>query len=342
MVQISKPTKTERRTFLKLMGAGTLATTGTAVGATDQGEGNSPQEPASDEYDPFPVWDKAESCKVISSDGTAIHVEETGNEDGEPILFIHGAFQSRLAWDKQMFDGLRDGVEESYDGLGEEFRLVAMDLRGHGLSGKPEPGDAYRAELSADDVHAVITELDIDNPVLVGWSFGGFVINDYIANYGDDAIKAINMVDTSGGIVLPGEEDPGDEEDENQTYREIIESNEAFVRSLFYDDLSPRDFYYFLGFNLIVAQGAISSRGPTNYNDLLPTIDVPTLVTQGKEDPIVSMRQAKYLNQNIPLSRLSAYPQVAHSPFWEDPARFNTELTKFVRNPEKYVKGSYI
>ena len=87
--------------------------------------------------------------------------------------------------------------------LADEFRLVAYDLRGHGMSEAPlEPEHYTDGELWADDVAAIIDELRLDRPVLVGWSYGGFVICDYVRAYGQDRIAAINFVE---GAVKLGE-----------------------------------------------------------------------------------------------------------------------------------------
>ena len=67
---------------------------------------------------------------VTGGGGIKLHVEETGNPNGRPMLFIHGFSQCRLAWTKQLTSDLAD-----------DFRLVALDIRGHGLSEKPR--DAY-------------------------------------------------------------------------------------------------------------------------------------------------------------------------------------------------------
>jgi pimeloyl-ACP methyl ester carboxylesterase len=71
--------------------------------------------------------------------------------------------------------------------LADDYRLVAMDCRGHGASGTPADRDAYRDSiLWAADVRAVVEALDA--PTLVGWSDGGLVVSDYLATYGDDAV----------------------------------------------------------------------------------------------------------------------------------------------------------
>jgi pimeloyl-ACP methyl ester carboxylesterase len=111
---------------------------------------------------------------VQGGGGLRLHVREWGKTDGPPILFIHGLSQNHLCWAKQY-----------QSTLAEEFRLVAYDLRGHGMSQAPlEPGHYSDAKLWADDVAAIIDQLGLDRPVLVGWSYGGFIICDYLRAHG--------------------------------------------------------------------------------------------------------------------------------------------------------------
>ena len=115
-----------------------------------------------------------------------------GSADGPPILFIHGWSQNHLCWARQYESALAD-----------EFRLVAYDLRGHGMSEAPlEPEHYTDGPLWADDVAAIIDQLRLDRPVLVGWSYGAFVICDYVRPHGQDGIAAINFVE---GVVKLGE-----------------------------------------------------------------------------------------------------------------------------------------
>src|SRR5688500_18939840 len=90
---------------------------------------------------------------VTGGGGCQLHVEETGNPDGRAILFIHGFSQCRLSWSRQVDSDLAD-----------DFRLVTIDARGHGLSDKPR--DAYGdSKLWADDIQAIITALGLDRPI---------------------------------------------------------------------------------------------------------------------------------------------------------------------------------
>jgi pimeloyl-ACP methyl ester carboxylesterase len=97
--------------------------------------------------------------------------------------------------------------------LDDEFRLVAYDLRGHGMSEAPLEPEHYTDEkLWADDVAAIIDELRLDRPVLVGWSYGAFVFCDYVRAYGQDREAAINLVEGAaklgeaafGTLIGPG------------------------------------------------------------------------------------------------------------------------------------------
>jgi non-heme chloroperoxidase len=116
-----------------------------------------------------------------------LHVREWGNADGPPVLLIHGWSQNHLCWAQQYESGLVD-----------ELRLVAYDLRGHGMSEAPLGPEHYSdGELWADDVAAIIDQLGLERPVLVGWSYGAFVICDYVRKYGQERIAAINFVEAA-------------------------------------------------------------------------------------------------------------------------------------------------
>ena len=138
-------------------------------------------------------------------------VQESGNLAGPAIVFIHGLLGSRLNWEQQI----------ASPDL-QRYRLITYDLRGHGLSGKPEDAEAYRdGRRYADDLAAVIKATGAHQPVLVGWSLGGVVMSNYLAAYGDGDIGALVYVDgvielngafdhgASGGVRRDGVDRPG-------------------------------------------------------------------------------------------------------------------------------------
>jgi non-heme chloroperoxidase len=265
---------------------------------------------------------------VIGGGGIRLHVDETGNPRGRPILFIHGFSQSRLAWRKQMDSDLAD-----------DFRLVAMDLRGHGLSEKPR--DAYGdSKLWADDIQAVIETLGLDRPVLSGWSYGGLIICDYLRQQGEGRIGGINLVgavsklgtDPAFAVLAPRFQAivPGFF---SSDVEESVGSLAQLVRLCMHEEPSPEDFYCVLGYNVIVpphVREGLLSRTLDN-DDLLPSIRKPVLIMHGENDGVVLPAAAEQHGAVIAHARTSVYPNVGHALFWEDPERFNRELRAFAQ-----------
>src|SRR5690349_18060657 len=130
--------------------------------------------------------------EVRGGGGLRLHVREWGPADAPPILFVHGWSQNHLCWVNQYESPLRDA-----------FRLVAFDLRGHGMSEAPLGAEHYAdGQLWAADLAAIVRELGLDRCVLVGWSYGAFVICDYVRRHGQERIAAVNFVE---GAVKLGE-----------------------------------------------------------------------------------------------------------------------------------------
>src|SRR3954447_12483580 len=107
--------------------------------------------------------------EVRGGGGLRLHVEERGDPGGQPILFVHGWSQSQRCWSRVVAGP-----------LAERFRIVTFDLRGHGMSEQPLEPEAYLdPRLWADDLAAVIEQSELGRPVVVAWSYGGFVVTDY-------------------------------------------------------------------------------------------------------------------------------------------------------------------
>lgn len=263
-----------------------------------------------------------------------LHVREWGNTDRTPILFIHGWSGNYLAWRYQYESSLR-----------EEFRLVALDLRGHGMSEAPLEAEHYSdAQLWADDIAAIIEKLDLKQPILVGWSYGGYIIADYISAYGQSAISGVNYVgggvkfnDAAFGTLLgPGFLNyvKGATQPDLSTN---IEAMRQFVRELVVNPMDLEDFEYALAFNMIVppeVRAGLLER-EIDSDDVLKKMNVPVLVTQGKEDQHCLPAMAEHILKVCPTAKASWYDGVAHMPFLENPQRFNTELAEFAEKVQQ-------
>jgi non-heme chloroperoxidase len=272
---------------------------------------------------------KYKPLTVKTPDGVTIAAQEWGNPNGPEILFIHGFSQAWLSWARQV-----------QSDLASEFRMVTYDLRGHGNSDKPlEPEKYKESRYWADEVQAVINAASLKRPVLVGWSYGGRVIADYLSVHGTARLAGINYVDAvsksdpshfgDGAKALPlmACEDLATN----------IAATRQFLHSCFERQPTADDFETMLGFNMMVppkVRGAMGGR-QLSQEDLLKRMKLPVLVTHGDKDRLVLVAAAKYTAATIPGAKLSVYPGVGHAPFHEDAARFNAELAAFVREANR-------
>jgi non-heme chloroperoxidase len=274
---------------------------------------------------------RMKSYSVQGGGGLALHVREWGSADGPPILFIHGWSQNHLCWAKQ--------VESTLAG---EFRIVAYDLRGHGMSEAPLETEHYTdADLWADDVAAIVGELALERPVLVGWSYGAFVICDYIRKYGQDRVAAIDFVvgavklgeSAFGTLIGPAFLDHfvGATADDLPTN---IATMRSFVKACSANALSAEDYETAICWNVAVPariRANLAAR-QIDCDDVLHALEVPLLVTQGKADTVVLPSMAEHILATCPTAQASWYEGVGHLPHMEAPERFNRELAELTRS----------
>jgi non-heme chloroperoxidase len=267
---------------------------------------------------------------VEGGGGLRLHVREWGTPDAPPILLIHGWSQNHLCWARQYESALAD-----------EFRLVAYDLRGHGMSAAPLEAEHYTdAKRWADDVAAIIDRLALDRPVLVGWSYGAFAICDYVRLHGQDRIAAINFVEGTaklgeasfGTLIGPGFLDhfvdaTADDLPTN------IRAMRSFVRTCLAKPLPDDDLETAVCWNVVVPariRAHLAAR-EIDSDDVLRSLRVPLLVTQGREDSVVLPAMAEHVLATCPTAEASWYEGVAHAPHLEEPQRFNRELAELAR-----------
>ena len=264
--------------------------------------------------------------KITGGGGIQLHIVESGNPKGRPILFIHGISQCWLAWNHQLHSDLE-----------QDHRLVAMDLRGHGLSEKPL--DAYSdTKLWADDIHATIQFLNLDQPILSGWSYGTLVIFDYLRHYGEANISGIQLV---GGITGIGREEaqsaltpeflnliPGFFSNE---VGESVRSLEGLLHQCFAQLPPAHEMYMMLGYNVLVppyVREAMLYRTVDN-DDLLSTLCKPVLITHGTLDKVVKPAAIHTHKARIAHAQIHLMENSGHAPFSDDVAGFNQRLREF-------------
>ena len=262
--------------------------------------------------------------EIAGGDGTPLNVVETGNATGPAVVLLHGFSQSYLSFALQLHD----------PELNKRFRLIAIDLRGHGGSGKPWAREAYAGHKPwAQDLRQVVDALKLDRPIIVGWSFGGYVAMDYVREYGAGAVEGLVLTGSHGGLIRRVDGPPnhydGDLDAAIENARHFMQlmtvkpvSNDAFDRGVFSTLMMPA----------YVRNAMVQKR--LDNTDMLATLAVRTLVILGEKDgslPAEKIRDVLSENPNISVRIL---PAVGHSAFMEAPEIFDRELLKFATDHE--------
>jgi pimeloyl-ACP methyl ester carboxylesterase len=256
---------------------------------------------------------------VTARDGVPLHVVIAGDERKPAILFLHDAGQSYLSWTGQLEDSA----------LARRFCLVALDLRGHGASGKPWSPNSYAGSKPwGGDVRSVIDALGIHDVVLVGWKFGADVASAYVAEYGTASLSGIVMVGGAGGLLgVTTDLLPPTSED----LQEYLRSGRQYTRSLTArpapESIAGDSYASFLMVPPYVRRAVRAAR--SDYSDVTSRIDVPLLVVAGSGDASLPANAAADLASRRPAAQVIRYPGVGRSPFIESSAKFNADLGRF-------------
>jgi non-heme chloroperoxidase len=272
---------------------------------------------------------KNKPLNVTTPDGLTISAQEWGNPNGPGIVFIHGFSQSHLSW-----------MRQTDSDLAKEFHIVTYDLRGHGNSDKPLEAARYRdAKAWGDEVQAVIDAAGLKRPVLVGWSYAGRVISDYVATRGAAGISGIDFVDASIKFIpdYVGDNLKNLPLMASEDMLTNINATRVFLHGCFSKQPSAEDFEIMLAFNMMVppkVRAGLSGR-PLDATEIMSKLALPVLVSHGAEDKNAKLATAQYTASVIPGAKLSIYDGTGHSPFYEDAPRFNSELAALVRTANK-------
>ncbi|MDX2145040.1 MAG: alpha/beta hydrolase [Rhodospirillaceae bacterium] len=272
----------------------------------------------------------AKSLYVEGAGGVPLAVTDVGPLDAPGILFIHGIGFGR--------DSFRAQFESS---LADRYHLVAFDLRGHGMSGKPwTVADYSEPGLWAQDVANVMAATGLKRPVVVAWSYGSLVIADVIRINGTADIGGLVLVAALGGLVdAPAPQGDMPEElararrlqpmPDLNSQREASRLVAPFLTAGNVPTWWPESA---LALNLMVPPYArpLLRQHPAKNADLVSKLRLPLLIVHGRHDAAVSPQSVDHLRRAVPGSAASLYENSGHSPFAEDASRFNAELAIFV------------
>jgi non-heme chloroperoxidase len=282
--------------------------------------------------------------QVAAGDGTHIAYRAAGPsaDAGVPVLLlIHGWAQSSACWGDDLIDSLATGR-----------RVIAMDLRGHGASEPPRVSPGYTAADFSGDVAAVLAAETIQgqNVYLLGWSYGGLVVCDYLAHLdqADRAHAETGHTTSVAGIVLVGaitSMGPG------AAGGRIGPAMRAALPNALSDDpktavAALTDFVTamapladgptvqrFLGTALTVAPGVRAGLfgRSADHDDVLRRVDAPVLLIHGTADAVADISCAEHARTVVHDATAHFWDGGGHAPFVEDPGTFASQVEQFLR-----------
>jgi len=275
--------------------------------------------------------DSGNEAESTSDDDHNLKVHDSGG-DGRPVVLIHGWPLSGLSWSEQT-----SALKEA------GYRVLAYDRRGFGES---DPGDKYDYDSLADDLDNVLTELDLSDVTLVGFSMGGGEVARYASRHGEDRLHSVVFAAAIPPFLLKSDDNPDGplSEDAAGEMREGLEDDrdaffESFMTTFFSvdEDLKVSDEQRDKALALCkksdqeAALGCMDAFSRTDFRDDLPKITVPTLVIHGDSDVIVPFEgSGKRTHDAIEGSELVVLEGAPHGCNVSHASEFNQALLEFL------------
>ena len=275
--------------------------------------------------------------KVDYENSTDVNLYYEDHGSGAPVILIHGWPLSSRSWEKQVPALLDAG-----------FRVITYDRRGFGESSKVATG--YDDKRLAEDLNKLMTQLDLRDAVIVGFSMGGVEVARYLGTYGTERVRKAVFISAVTPFLLKTEYNP--EGIEPSTFDEIrnkiIEDRPKFLSGFFkdfynvglFDNISKEA----LRMNWLVAIAA-SPTGTLesvdawlpDFREVLSRIKIPVLVIHGDSDKTVPIESSGARMPKI--IKNCEYRPIAGGPhgiLWTHAAEVNSALLTFLGEPASF------
>ena len=273
---------------------------------------------------------KENSCNID------LYYEDYGT--GQPVVLIHGWPLSSRSWEKQVPALLNAG-----------YRVIAYDRRGFGQSSRPASG--YDYDTLADDLHAVMSRLDLRSAALVGFSMGGGEVARYLGRYGTERVKqAVFMAAVTPFLLKTADNPAGLDGNIFEGIRQAISADRlSFLTSFLSNFYNLHVFggkkvseeVVRLSWNIAAGASPVGTiecvnAWLTDFRDDLIRIGLPTLVIHGDNDRILPFAATgSRTHEAVEGSRLMVVAGAPHGLNWTHAEDVNRELLAFLEQPAK-------
>lgn len=255
---------------------------------------------------------------------------------GQPIVFSHGWPLTADSWEAQMFFLAAQG-----------FRCIAHDRRGHGRSS--QTWDGNEMDTYADDLAALIEQLDLKDAVLIGFSTGGGEVTRYIGRHGAKRIAKVGLISAVPPLMVKTAANPIGLP---LAVFDGLRAGSLANRAQLYQDIASGPFFGFNRPGATPSQGIIDSFwlqgmlgghkntydcikafSETDFTEDLKKFDVPTLIIHGDDDQIVPIEAAgKSSAKLVKNAELIVYPGAPHGITDTHKDQLNADLLAFIKS----------
>lgn len=255
------------------------------------------------------------------ADGASLYYEDLGA--GPPLVFVPGYSGSSEIWMYQILH------------LAAEFRCIVYDPRGHGKSDKPV--ETYSMEVMARDLHDLLRQLDVVDPVLVGWSMGGAICAEYVLEFGD--VAGMVLVAPTLPRFTQTPEHPFGMADSD--YDSFIERESTFTpefratqfaANFFRSELrASADWLTRLSMAMPPHVGVAYMKVLRNldYSSRLPQIDCPILICHSIHDRVCDPRWTEVIAATQRNVDVAWYRESGHALMLEEGERLSKDIRMF-------------
>jgi pimeloyl-ACP methyl ester carboxylesterase len=273
--------------------------------------------------------DDFDNSKQIAhlKNGEGLAFIDMGNPAGIPVVLIHG-----------YTDNARDWVP-MLPFVSKDFRLILVDLRGHGKSAKPDC--CYTRFDFAYDIVLLLDQLKIQKAHVVGHSLGS-IIGQTLAEFWPERVDRAVLISSTGGIAPHARNKPPafDFPAQIRQLKQPIEADSAFMIA-WWDSPTPVDADFIrreridsaaipLQVWLAVLDQCLAGNRYEELQGSLPRLHAPTLLIWGAKDPIMEEPARASLRRALPSAQVRIFDGLGHNPFWEQPASVAQSINSFL------------
>ncbi|MFV5697690.1 alpha/beta fold hydrolase [Flavobacterium sp. ZT3R17] len=277
---------------------------------------------------------KTASDKYIeTAPNVKLYVKDYG--EGKPVILIHGWPLSNEMWEYQ----IETLVENN-------FRVIAYDRRGFGKSS--QPWDGYDYDTLADDLKAIIDQLDLEDATLVGFSMGGGEVVRYFSRHGGKGLSKAVLIASIAPFLLKTDSNPdGVSQEKYDAMAEQIKDDrmgflDSFGKTFFGVSFiskpisTPLLDYYRMLCSFASPRATLAcakSFSSTDFRREMASVNVPTLIIHGDEDKTVPIEiTSEIATKLIPDNKFIIYEGAPHGLFYIEKDRLNKDLLEFLNS----------